>query len=312
MLQQDRMFFLDEKSLNQRLDILCYCDNYKNRIQKCYGELLQYIKENDYLVLDDDKILMIYADMLKDIVSGFLADVNDVYGYKSMLRVIFYLNNLNFNKEIYQEECHEKIDLKYMTYDEMISNIELLKNPSEKLLVYMGFFNLLGDRDINVREAKISDIDFTDMVWKLYDGKVIKLKDEVLIGLLKDTLNQTECLPYSKPNKMTDDGVNYPNAYKFNSDSKYLFKTRKHPKSNDGLDGFKEIGINTIFRRLETQFGKIFNKLNIKTSGFIYKMYSINPNPDWDISEMRDIKMEKNYRINLTHAYTAYIEKYFS
>lgn len=194
-------------------------------------------------------------------------------------------------------------EVKILTYDEFLAKLNLLHNESEKLICYMAYKNWLGKEVINARMAKMTDVDFNNGTWKLYDERVIDLNscDKVLIELLKNTIAQTEYVTYSDE----------PEVYKLNPDSEYIFKTRNHPRSGNGLASYQMVGIETMFARLVCEFGEVFNRNTLKTSGFLAAMYEKDQTPTWTIRKINEFKKEVGYKISAINARVYYLQKYF-
>ena len=194
-------------------------------------------------------------------------------------------------------------EVKYLTYDEFLSKLNLLHNESEKLICYMAYKGWLGKEVVNARMAKVVDVDFEKGTWKLYDERVIDLNscDKVLIELLENTIAQTEYVTYSDELEVC----------KLNPDSEYIFKTRNHPKSDNGLAPYQMVGIETIFARLVHKFGVMFNRNNLKISGFLAAMYENDSTPDWTIKKINEFKKETGYKVSSINARAYYMQKYF-
>lgn len=194
-------------------------------------------------------------------------------------------------------------EVKFLTYDEFLAKLNLLHNESEKLICYMAYKNWLGKEVINARMAKMTDVDFEKGIWKLYDERVIDLNscDKVLIELLKNTIAQTEYVTYSDE----------PEVYKLNPDSEYIFKTRNHPKSGNGLAPYRRVGIEAMFARLVHEFGEVFNRNSLKISGFLAAMYGKDPTPTWTIKKINEFKEEVGYKVSSVIVRAYYMQKYF-
>lgn len=311
------VFFMPEETFEKYTNTLPYSEYHKVNIKRTYRMFIAFIRDNGYNVGDD--YLAVNKDKLDYIVREFL-DSKSSTTYKNLerccLKNAFYLNNLEFNITTYPvNHYHENINVseKFLTYDDFLLELNLLFNESEKLICYMAYKNWLGKEVINARMAKMTDVDFDNGTWKLYDGRVIDLNscDEILIRLLKNTIAQTEYIPYNKKDKASPDGLYMPEAYKYNPDCEYIFKTRNHPRSGNGLAPYRRVGIETMFARLVHEFGEVFNRNTLKVSGFLAAMYEKDPTPTWTIRKINEFKKEVGYKVSSINARVYYMQKYF-
>ncbi len=314
-----KIFLMPQEILNKNLGAFPYSSYHKKNILKDYEMFLKYLKDNKLCEITDGTIISIDETDIDDIVRGFLETKQSVT-YKNLsrccLRVIFNLHNLEFDRSKYPVTNYDEskdIEDKIITYEEFLNEIDYLFNESEKLISYMAFKGWLGQDVLNARMAKENDIDFEKGIWELYDGRIIDLnkEDPILKKLLKNTINQTEYIPYDKKEKDTEAGLHFPEAYPYNPDSKYIFKTRNHPRSNNGLAPFARVGIETMFARLVHEFGSIFNRNNLKVSGFLSAMYKKDPKPNWTIQKINDFKKETGYKVSSINARVFFLQKYF-
>lgn len=311
-----KIFLMPEEVLKINLGAFPYSSYHKQNIIKEYNMFLNYLKENN-LCKTIDNANVIQESNIDDAIRGFL-DTKPSSTYKNLsrscLKIIFILHNLEFDRSKYPVTNYAEfkdIEDKIITYDEFLNELNNLFNESEKLISYMAFKGLLGKEILNARMAKVSDIDFKNGIWKLYDGRIVQLDDEVLVQLLKNTINQKEYIPYDKKEKSSENGLHFPEAYEYNPDCKYLFKTRNHPRSDYGLAPFARVGIETMFARLVHEFGSIFNRNNLKVSGFLDAMYKKDATPNWTIHRINDFKKETGYKVSSINARVFYLQKYF-
>ena len=155
------------------------------------------MKKKDSVVMLEktkiDEVVRMYIDTEKSVSHKNLTRVS--------LKVIFMLNNLNFDREKYPVNEYEKYvenEDKILTLEEFKEEIKNIFNDSEKLLAYMAYQNILGSGVKNARFAKVKDVNFENKTWKLYDGRIIELEDEFLVKLLKNAIKQMEYIPYDK------------------------------------------------------------------------------------------------------------------
>ena len=312
-----KIFLMPQEILNKNLGTFPYSDYHKKNILKDYSMFLKFLKDNQLCTITDGDVISINETDIDDAVRKFLETKQSVT-YKNLsrccLKVIFDLHNLEFDRSKYPVTNYAEskdIEDKIVTYEEFLNEIDYLFNESEKLISYMAFKGLLGKDVLNARMAKVSDVDFKNGIWKLYDGTIVKLDDEVLVRLLKNTINQKEYIPYNKKDKDTENGLHFPESYVYNPECEYLFKTRNHPRSDYGLAPFARVGIETMFARLVHEFGAIFNRNNLKVSGFLDTMYKIDPSPNWTIKRINELKKETGYKISSINARVFYLQKYF-
>ena len=314
-----KIFLMSKEVLKKRLGSFPYSTYHKINITRDYDMLLNYIMNNGYTDSDDIDNIEVNESDIDQIVREYL-DTKQSTTYKNLsrccLKVIFNLNNLDFDRSKYPVTNYSEsksIEDKIISYDEFVEELNNLFNESEKLISYMAFRGMLGQEVMNARMAKESDVDFEKGTWKLYDGRVIDLnkEDPLLTKLLHNTINQTEYIPYDKKDKLSRDGLYMPEAYEYNPDCKYLFKTRNHPRSGNGLAPFARVGIETMFARLVGEFGSIFNRNNLKISGFLDEMYREDPTPNWTIRKINAFKKDKFYKVSSINARVFYLQKYF-
>ena len=314
---KELIFFMPKEIVDVWLEKLPYGEYHKINVHRSYDSLLKYIEDNNYFVKED--ILAIEKDSLDDIVKGFL-DSKSSPTYRNLVRCclkcIFYIHNIQFDLSKYViNDCYGYKDVKnnFLTEEDFMLELNNLFNYSDKLLSYMAFKNLLGYKFINVRMAKVSDIDFENGFWRLYDGRVVHFKDfdNILVELLNGTVNQKGYVPYDKKDKISVDGLYMPDMYKYNLNSECLFKTRNHPRSGDGLNAFSEVGVNQTFKRMSDYFGKVFNKNNLKLSGFLASMYAKDPTPTWTIQRINAHKKELGCTATSQNIRKYYLGMYF-
>ena len=314
---EKKVFFMPTEMLEQNLGVFPYSFYHKKNIVKDYNMFLNFLKDNNICEKNEGSFVSISETELDNVVRDYLSTKNSTT-YKNLsrccLKAVFSLHNLEFDRTKYPVTNYtefENVENKLVTYDELIEELNNIFNESEKLISYMAFKNMLGKELLNARMAKVSDINFEKNIWILYDGTIIDLKnDELLVKLLKNTITQTEYIPYDKKNKISANGLHFPKAYKYNPDNEYIFKTRNHPRSGNGLSPFKN-GIETMFVRLVHEFGPIFNKNNLKISGFLDTMYRVDPSPNWTIEKINKLKNKTSYKISATNARVFYLQKYF-
>lgn len=315
---EKKVFFMPTEMLEQNLVVFPYSFYHKKNIVKDYNMFLNFLKDNNICEKNEGSFVSISETKLDNVVRDYLSTKNSTT-YKNLsrccLKAVFSLHNLEFDRTKYPVTNYtefENVENRLVTYDELIEELNNIFNESEKLISYMAFKNMLGKELLNARMAKVSDINFEKNIWILYDGTIIDLKnDELLVKLLKNTITQTEYIPYDKKNKISANRLHFPKAYKYNPDNKYIFKTRNHPRSGNGLAPFARVGIETMFVRLVHEFGPIFNKNNLKISGFLDTMYRVDPSPNWTIEKINKLKNKTSYKISATNARVFYLQKYF-
>lgn len=310
---KNKIFWLNEEEFIKRLDTFPYAEATKVNIKNAYLNFIDFMIRKKYVT--DFNTPSIDGEKLDEIVENFINE-KDTFGLKSVyrnsLRPIFILHNLEFNIEKYPIINYaefEDYSERFLTKEELINEIQFVYNESDKLLLYMAYLNLCGDDLTNISYAKIEDINFNTKEWKLYDGQVVDFKnDSLLEQLLKNTINQTEYIPYIKINALYE---YVPTSYKYNENCIYLFKTRKHPRSNDGLTPLLKEGIKKTYTRLTLEFGKMFRRNNLKISGMLNVMYEIKPSPKWTIKEITKLKKELGFKGTETDIKIFYLQKYF-
>lgn len=315
---EKKVFFMPTEMLEQNLGAFPYSFYHKKNVVKDYDMFLNFIRDNNLCEKNDGSFISISESKLDDIVRDYLSTKNSAT-YRNLsrccLKAVFSLHNLEFDRSKYPVTNYtefKNVESRLVTYDEFVNELNNLFNESEKLISYMAFKGILGEEVLNARMAKVSDVDFEKNIWTLYDGTVIELQDdELLVKLLKNTIAQKEYIPYDKKDKVSQDGLHFPESYLYNPDSEYLFKTRNHPRSGNGLSPFKRVGIETMFARLVHEFGAIFNRNNLKVSGFLDTMYRVDPSPNWTIQRINELKDETPYRISAINARVFYLQKYF-
>ena len=94
-------------------------------------------------------------------------------------------------------------------------------------------------------------------------------------------------------------------------ESPYLFKTRNHPRSENGLAPYSKVGLEIMFTRLSNEFGNIFNRNNLKLSGFINLMYDIEPEPTWTVKRIEELKEKVGMKASSINVRVFFLQKYF-
>lgn len=311
-----KVFLISKEDLIKNLKVFPYSEFHRNNIVIEYDSFMNFLKTNNYLIDGSENV--INSEELDTIVRKFI-DSKQSLTYKNMarccLKVIFNLHNLPFDRSKYpinNFEEFEDINNKILTFEEFKTEINNIYNESEKLICYLAYKNLLGDKLVNIRFAKVSDIDFCHHSWKLYDGTLINFgNDELMIKLLQNTIKQKEYIPYDKKNKKSENGFNFPDSYYYNMESPYLFKTRNHPRSDNGLAPYSKVGLEIMFTRLSNEFGNIFNRNNLKLSGFINLMYEIEPEPTWTVKRIEKLKEKVGMKASSINVRVFFLQKYF-
>lgn len=307
--------FIESNKFKENLNTFPYTESHKNNITKEYETFLTFIKNKANL---KDEIIEIDEKDIDEYVIEFLktkkafASKNKT---RSCLKLIFELNDLEFDREKYpitNYSEYNEIDNKIITFDEFKDELEMLFNASDKLLCCMAFYNLLGNKLENARFAKMEDVDLENKKWKLYDGRIVDLSEnDFLMGILKDAINQKEYKPFEKKKDKKINTFNFPDSYPHNKDNVYIFKTRNHPRSDNGLAPFSKVGFELCFARIVREYGNILNRNNLKVSGFLHLMYTIDNSPSWTIKKIETLKQEIGIKISCINIRVFFLQKYF-
>lgn len=307
-----KICWLKEEDFIKRLEALPYADASKYNIKNTYLNFINFMIRKGYIL--DENTMIIDENQINEIVQKYINE-KDSFGlksiYRSYLKPIFNLHNLEFNREDYN--ILNYTDFKdasnnFLTEEELKNELSVVYNASDKLVIYMAYLNITGKNFENISYAKKEDVVLISKQWKLYDGSVIDLKNDVLLQrLLKETLEQKEFIPYIK---FSSNG-NMPEFYEYNLESEYLFKTRKHPRTKDGLAPISKEGVKKIFVRLTGEFGRMFTRNNLKISRVLNIMYEKNPSSKWKFDDIKKLKSELNVKFTETDIRIFYLQKYF-
>lgn len=307
-----KIFWLKEEDFIKRLEALPYANASKHNIKNAYLNFISFMIREKYIL--DEKTMMINADQIDDIVQEYINE-KDSFGlksiYRSYLKPIFNLHSLEFDREKYNILNYadfKDVSNNFLTEEELKNELGVVYNASDKLIIYMAYLNIIGKDFENVSYAEKDDVDFKTEKWVLFDGNVIDLKNDVLLKqLLKETLEQNEFIPYIK---FSSNG-NIPDFYEYNIESKYLFRTRKHPRTKNGLAPISKEGVKKIFIRLTGEFGRMFTRNNLKISRVLNTMYEKNPSSKWKFNDIKILKNELNVKFTETDIRIFYLQKYF-
>ena len=307
----NKIFLLSEEEFVKKLDIFPYADASKQNIRNAYLNFVNFMKRENYIsdnnmVVDKDKIDEIVINFLNDKYSFGLKSV-----YRTCLKPIFILHNLEFDRSKYVISNYEEFDDvsdKFLTEEEFHNEISVVYNASDKLLLCMAYYDVIGNDFENVTNARPEYIDFKTKRWLLSDGRILDFSEDAFLeDIIKATVEQKEYIPYTKPFSTG----NIPNFYVYNENCQYLFKTRRHPQTRDGMAPLYKEGVKRAYIRLSKEFGKMFTRNNLKISRVLNIMYQVEPSPDWSINEIRKLKKDLKLKFTETDIKVFYLQKYF-
>lgn len=305
---------IKSEKFKEKLEAFPYTESHKFNITQEYETFLKYLRIR--FKLKSNEIVKIDEDDIDDCVINFLRtkpSVTAKNASRSCLNIVFEINGLDFNREKYPITNYSEtndVENKIITLEEFKNELKMLFNASDKLLCCMAFYNLLGDKLENARFAKMSDVDFINKVWKLYDGRIVGLEEnEFLSNILKDTINQKEYKPFEK--NENQDVIRFPDSYPYNEENVYIFKTRNHPRSENGLAPFSKVGLEICFTRISKKYGNILTRNNLKVSGFLHLMLTVDNNPNWTTARIEEFKKEVDIKISSNNARVFFLQKYF-
>ena len=309
---EEKIIWLKEEDFIKRLEFLPYASASKYNIKNAYLNFINFMVRENY-ILDENK-MVININQIDEIIQNYLNE-KDSFGlksiYRSYLKPIFNLHNLEFDREKYSilnySEFKDTSNI-FLTKEELENELNVVYNATDKLLIYMSYLNIIGKNFENVSYAEKNDVHLETEEWKLYDGTIIDLKEDYLLKqLLKETLEQNEFIPYIK---FSSNG-NMPEFYAYNMKSKYLFRTRKHPRTKDGLAPMSKEGVKKMYVRLTSEFGRMFTRNNLKISRVLNIMYEKNPSSKWKFDDIKKLKSELNVKFTETDIRIFYLQKYF-
>lgn len=205
------------------------------------------------------------------------------------------LNSLNFilqfsenNNKIYFDDINfvSEDTEKILTKKETIDICNALVNPQDKFIVYMLFLGAYNNQCEDLRYLKEENINLNNRQIILPSGKVI-LIDEFLYDIVTDVL---ETNVYIR-NTSDADSLKYEDIL-FNTNSEFVLKTRREPKTNDGLDPLSYSGLRDRLSSLSNTMNRKLSAASINKSGIIHNMLEIQEY--WTVAEINKYLKERS------------------
>lgn len=189
-----------------------------------------------------------------------------------------------------------------ITKDELMEIIREIVNAQDKFIVMALFNGISGEDMVEIRELKVSDVDFENNTITLPNRK-IKM-DAQFMEITKEAIAQRTYL-----NKSSD-SIYATEKFDFNMDSEYILKSKPNSKNNFGNREMAYQALRTRVKRL----GLPVNPKDLIDSGMIHRLLKIQP--VYTVAEVETTLKKLGYKMSAYRVYSLLNEindsKYFS